>query len=185
MPPLYNAYEAKILNVLHSKLCKEKLVFLFAQYPLHLKTLLCFFFLSLFFIILRSHLATSFNQNQRMCVTRSTWNPIWRFPLTKATWDHIWRPHLATSFNWNKRMCKKRSHYDGWPTQVKRGKSGLILRVTYPGGRMTSFFGWPTQVKKKDGEWSHSLGDLPRKNGGLIVMGDLPKWKRGRVVSFL
>ena len=23
MPPLYNAYEAKILNVLHSKLCKE------------------------------------------------------------------------------------------------------------------------------------------------------------------
>jgi len=24
MPPLYNAYEAKLLNVLHSKLCKEK-----------------------------------------------------------------------------------------------------------------------------------------------------------------
>ena len=23
------------------------------------------------------------------------------------------------------------------------------------------------------------------KNDGLIVMGDLPKWKRGRVVSFL
>ena len=24
MPPLYNAYEAKLLNVLHSKICKEK-----------------------------------------------------------------------------------------------------------------------------------------------------------------
>jgi hypothetical protein len=24
MPPLYNAYKAKLLNVLHSKLCKEK-----------------------------------------------------------------------------------------------------------------------------------------------------------------
>jgi hypothetical protein len=24
MPPLYNAYEAKLLNVLHSKLCKEE-----------------------------------------------------------------------------------------------------------------------------------------------------------------
>jgi hypothetical protein len=32
-------------------------------------------------------MATSFNQNQRMCVARSTWNPILRFPLTKATWD--------------------------------------------------------------------------------------------------
>ena len=30
-------------------------------------------------------------------------------------------------------------------------------------------------------EWSHSLGDLPRKDDGLIVMGDLPKWNRGRV----
>jgi len=30
MPPLYNAYEAKLFNVLRSKLCKEKLVFLSA-----------------------------------------------------------------------------------------------------------------------------------------------------------
>jgi hypothetical protein len=29
------------------------------------------------------------------------------------------------------------------------------------------------------------MGDLPRKNDSLIMMGDLPKWKRGRVVSFL
>jgi hypothetical protein len=37
MLPLYNAYEAKLLNVLHSKLCKEKkkkMVSLFwATYP--------------------------------------------------------------------------------------------------------------------------------------------------------
>ena len=25
------------------------------------------------------------------------------------------------------------------------------------------------------------MGDLPRKDDGLIVMGDLPKWNRGRV----
>jgi len=32
----------------------------------------------------RSHLTISFKQNQNWCVARSTWNPIWRFPLTKA-----------------------------------------------------------------------------------------------------
>ena len=49
---------------------------------------------------LRSLLATSFNQNQKIYVcSLSTWNPIWRFPLTIAeidvavglTWDPIWR----------------------------------------------------------------------------------------------
>ena len=29
MPPLYNAYEAKLLNVLHNKLCKENPFFFF------------------------------------------------------------------------------------------------------------------------------------------------------------
>ena len=50
MPPLYNAYEAKILDVLHSKLCKEKLVFLFVF---------------LFLVNLRSHLATSFIKTKK------------------------------------------------------------------------------------------------------------------------
>ena len=36
--------------------------------------------------------------------------------------------------------------------------------------KWSHYNGWPTQEKK---------------NGGLIVMGDLPRWKRGRVVSFL
>ena len=44
MPPLYNAYEVKLLNVLHSKLCKENLFF--------------------FRFVLRSHRAIPSNQNQ-------------------------------------------------------------------------------------------------------------------------
>ena len=105
---------------------KKKLVFVFAQYPLHLKTLLCSFFslfLYFFFIILRSHLATSFNQNQRMCVTRSTWNPIWRFPLTKATWDPIWQPHSTRT--------------------KERVKSGLIIMGNQP------------RWKECEKKWSH------------------------------
>ena len=51
MPPLYNAYEAKLLNVLHSKLCKENLFFFW-----------CFFFS----FVLRSHRAISLNQNQNL-----------------------------------------------------------------------------------------------------------------------
>jgi len=82
MPPLYNAYEAKLLNVLHSKLCKENLSFclpdllnihsskdLFFLMFLSLFLLLSFSFsfsfsfFFLFFINLRSHLAISLNQN--------------------------------------------------------------------------------------------------------------------------
>ena len=72
-------------------------------------------------------------QNQRMCVARSTWNPIWRFPLTKATWDPIWQPHSIKTKECVKRglivmgnqprrkECEKKwSHYDGWPTQIER-----------------------------------------------------------------
>jgi len=44
-------------------------------------------------------------------------------------------------------------HYYGWPTQVKKK------------WRMVSLYGWPTQEKW----WSHCMGDLPRKNDGLIV----------------
>ena len=49
MPPLYNAYEAKILDVLHSKLCKEKTCL----------------FVFLFLVNLRSHLATSFTKTKK------------------------------------------------------------------------------------------------------------------------
>ena len=100
------------------------------------------------FFILRSHLATSFNQNQRMCVTRSTWNPIWRFPLTKATWDPIWRPHSTGT-----KECVK---------------SGLIIMGDLPkwkGGRVLSFL-WVTYPGGKN------------MKCGLIVMGDLPRWKK-------
>ena len=89
-----------ILNVLHSKLCKENLRSSWlAEWSTHLITLsffFSFFFLFFFFFLsfslsfssfwvnLRSHMAISFNQNQNRCVAQSTWNPIWRFPLTKA-----------------------------------------------------------------------------------------------------
>jgi hypothetical protein len=74
------------------------------------------------------------------------------------------------------------SHYDGWPTQE----------------RWSHYDGWPTQVKKmmvslwwvtypkKDG--LIMMGDLPRWKiekiwSGLIIMGDLPKWKEYEVRS--
>jgi len=91
MPPLYNAYEVKLLNVLYSKLRKENLssyhpnllnihsskdltIFLFLFPFLFFLFFLFFlsFFISLSFfppffsINLRSHMATSFNQN--LCV---------------------------------------------------------------------------------------------------------------------
>jgi len=55
------------------------------------------------------------------------------------------------------------SHYDGWPTQMKVVVS--LWWVTYPDG------------KKKNG--LIIMGDLPKwkMKSGLIVMGDLPKWK--------
>jgi len=45
------------------------------------------------------------------------------------------------------------SYCNGWPTQVEKRKSGLIV-----------------------------MGDLPRWKSGLIVMGDLPRWKNGLIV---
>ena len=73
---------------------------------------------------------------------------------------------------------------------MEKGKSGLILWVTYPGGRMPSLLWvtYPGNKKMENGlilmgdlpkwkkeEWSHSLGDLPMGRNGLILMGDLPK----------
>jgi len=58
---------------------------------------------------------------------------------------------------------KEWSHSYGWPTQ---------------GEEWPHYHGWPTQVKK-NGEWSHSNGwPTQKKNDGLIMMGDLPKWKK-------
>jgi len=73
--------------VLHSS--KDLTFFFFFYFFLFSFSPFSLFFLSSFSVNLRSHLATSFNQNQRMCVARSIWNPIWRFPSTKATWDPI------------------------------------------------------------------------------------------------
>ena len=43
---------------------------------------------------------------------------------------------------------------------------------------MVSLYGWPTQEKW----WSHCMGDLPKKNNGLIVWVTYP---RGRILSKL
>ena len=77
------------------------------------------------------------------------------------------------------------SHYDGWPTQVEKGRVVSFLWVTYPGGRMASL-SWVTYPSKKNGEWSHSNGwPTQKKNDGLIMMGDLPKWKIEKIWSGL
>jgi len=59
------------------------------------------------------------------------------------------------------------SHYNGWPIQVEKGKSGLIVMGDLPRGKNGLIV----------------IGDLPRKNNGLIVMGDLSQWKKGRVLK--
>ena len=130
---------------------------------------------------------------RKYCVTRLTWNPIWRFPLTKAIWDPIWRPHstgtklCVTRLTWNPiwRFPLTKATWDPiWrphSTKTKECvKNGLIVWVTNPRKMMmVSLYGWRTPEKW----WSHCMGDEPQKNDenmkwGLIVMGDLPWWKK-------
>jgi hypothetical protein len=61
MPSLYNAYEAKLLNVLHSKLCKENLSsYLPNLLNIHSSKDLLFFSISFSFPSLFSLLSLSF-----------------------------------------------------------------------------------------------------------------------------
>ena len=52
-----------------------------------------------------------------------------------------------------RKKCEKRSYYDGWPTQMERMWNAVLLW-------------WSTYPNRKDVKC------------GLIVMGDLPKWKK-------
>jgi hypothetical protein len=54
------------------------------------------------------------------------------------------------------------SHYNGRPTQMEKMMMVLLWWVTYP-----------EKIMMENGRVV--MGDLPRKNVGLIVMGDLPK----------
>jgi len=89
-----------------------------------------------------------------------TWDPIWRSPLTRTdtkmcVWSHCngWPTQKKWWF-----------HCDGWPTRVEKMMVSLWW-VTYP-------------EKKK---WSHCDGWLTQvEDDGLIMMGDLPKWKSGK-----
>jgi hypothetical protein len=83
---------------------------------------------------------------------------------------------------WPAQMEKNKwSHCDGWPTQVEWSKYELVSLwwVTYPNGRWWSHCdGWPTQMERKKSGLI-IMGDLLKwkMKSGLIVMGDLPRWK--------
>ena len=89
------------------------------------------------------------------------------------------RSHLAIFFNQNryKDVCVW-SHYNRWPTQMKVMVS--LWWVTYPKKNLWSHCdGWPTQMQDDQNvDWSYCHGwPTQIKGGGLIMMGDLSKWK--------
>jgi len=105
------------------------------------------------------------------------------------------RSHLATSFNQNQKNVKSGlivmgdlprwkwwSHYDGWPTQMKVVVSlwwvtypdeggGLIMMGDLPKEKKWSYCdGWPTQME--DERWSHCYGKVV----SLLWVTYLGKW---------
>jgi len=69
--------------------------------------------------------------------------------------------------------CEVQSQYNGWPTQMEDGKNM----------KWSHCYGWPTQVEdEKNVKWSHYNGwptqvEDRKMLSGLIVMGDLPRWR--------
>jgi len=144
MPPLYNAYEAKLLNVLHSKLCKEdkrkmislywatcpfwrKMVY-FQEWPAH--TLILVYF------------------HGRLTHTYSKWSFFRGDLLTHAHSGLVSRetnPHIL-----------KVVYFHGRPAHT--------LTLVY-------FQGRPTHTYSK---WSIFTGDLPTHLHWSIFTGDLP-----------
>ena len=142
---------------------------------------------------LRSHLAISFDPiwrspltwtDTKMCV----WSHYNGWPTQKTWWSHYdgWPTQMQIDGlimmgdlpKWKMMVSLWRvtypdanwwSHYDGWPTQMKNKKR-------------SHYNGWPTQLKNK--RRSHCYGwptqenaKIVFKRNGLIVMGDLPRWK--------
>ena len=119
-------------------------------------------------------------------MVRLTWDPIWRSPLTRTdtkmcVWPHCngWPTQMKNDGlimmgdlpKWKKQW----SHCDGWPTQRKMVS---LWWVTYPKKKWSYYDGWPTQMEDdKNMKWSHCYGWPTQIKGGLIMMGDLPKWK--------
>jgi hypothetical protein len=144
MPPLYNAYEAKLLNVLHSKLCKEdkrkmislywatcpfwrKMVY-FQEWPAH--TLILVYF------------------HGRLTHTYSKWSFFRGDLLTHAhngLFSRETNPHIL-----------KVVYFHGRPAHT--------LTLVY-------FQGRPTHTYSK---WSIFTGDLPTHLHWSIFTGDLP-----------
>jgi hypothetical protein len=89
---------------------------------------------------MRSHLATSLNQNQKMLRNSVNLKSHLAIPFNQS----YMRSHVATSFKPKQKIygtnglivmgdlprwkeCGKRSHYDGWPTQMERIWSAVSL----------------------------------------------------------
>ena len=144
------------------------------------------------------------------------WGPFWRPPLINIeirdpfSRSQNWKSHLAIPQPKQQCLCglimmgdlpewkrervvsffrwptqgEEWPYYYGWPTQVKKWRmvslygwptqknNGLIVWVTYPEKEWSHCMG---DLPRKKEEWSHFLGDLPRGRNGLILMGDLPR----------
>jgi hypothetical protein len=173
MPPLYNAYEAKILNVLHSKLCKEdkrKMISLsWANCPFSKKN-------SLFSGATSPHTHTGL--------------------FSRATCPHILKvvffqgrlAHTLKIVYFHGRPAHTYSKWsiftDDLPTHTQSGlfsratgprtltHNGLFSRATCPHTLTVVYFqGRPAHTYSK---WSIFTGDLPTHSHWSIFTGDLP-----------
>jgi hypothetical protein len=105
---------------------------------------------------MRSHLATSLNQNQKNM--RNSVNL--KSHLVISFNQSYMTSHLATLLNQNQKMCKKWYIVMGdlprWKEYEKRSRCD----------------GWSTQME-----------DGKNMKCGLVVMGDLPRWKMEKMWS--
>jgi hypothetical protein len=159
MPLLYNAYKAKLLNVLHSKLCKEN-----ERKMISLSWMTCLFWRKVVYF------------QGRPAHTNSHW---YIFTGDMPTQTH------TSLFSWATCPSGKKeewSYCNEWPTQVEEWPhcNGWLTQIKKNMENWSRCNGWPTQ--KNVG--LIVMGDLPKEKGksGFIVMGDLPRWKNGLIV---
>ena len=145
MPPLYNAYEAKLLNVLHSKLCKEK-----KKKMISLSWVTCPFWRKVVYFQGRpAHTLTLIYCHGRPAPTNSHWS-IFTGDLPTHTHSGLFsgattHTHLPWSILWANCPSGKNEEWslcNGWPIQVEE----------WPHCN-----GWPTQIKKME-NWSRYNG---------------------------
>jgi hypothetical protein len=141
MPPLYNAYEAKLLNVLHSKLCKEK-----KKKMISLSWATCPFWRKVVYFQGRTALTLIYFHG-RLAHTNSHWSIF--------TSDH---PRTLTLVYFHGQPAHTQTHtglFSRATTHTHLPWS--ILWATCPSGKKEEWShcnGWPTQVE----EWPHCNG---------------------------